>query len=712
MPAFAQDGSSTGTADYGLNDIVVTAQKRAENLQDVPIAISAVNADTMAASGVTNVSNLMVALPGVDFKAGNGFALPTIRGVASRAASPGFEAPVALYVDDVYYASQLSGLMSFNNVAQIAALKGPQGTLFGRNATAGLMQITTREPGQDLSAKIDLSYGNYETVRVASYVGGGLADDVAADLALSYQTMGKGYGLNRTTGNDVLRVNHDFGVRSKWVFTPADGTKVRLILDYVDQENSNNASRVPVGESTVPPFAPNFGGRPRDIEGRDPLIRHREGGFSLKIEQDIGSLQLVSITAKREGRTDITFDGDYTAVNARYIAFRQNDSQFSQEVQLLSPSGGPFTWVLGGYYFNGSNEYDSFNQYFMGAGIPAAGPLANAVHLQLLDKSKTNSISGFAQATAAITDRLKATAGIRYTSEKRSLVGVSQTLTFVNGTSATQIVPDRATRFGKATWRLALDYEISDDVLGYISYNRGFRSGGYNSNNITLPAFSPEVLDSYEIGLKTDFLDKRARLNLAAYYYDFKNIQVFASRDGQIAVLNSGNAKQYGLEADLQLRPVDRLTLTGSYQWVPTAKYLDFPAANIFTPRAAGGYNSLIGSATGNRLLLNPEHLVTASADYEAELGSNKLGFNVTFYHNGGFFWDPDNVIRQKAYSLVNASVRLVTDDQLTFSVWANNITDKEYTTNGGIQGFGPFGMQREALGPPRTYGVTLGYAF
>jgi len=706
----ASAGAQTAAPAVGLEEIVVTAQRRAENLQDVPISVAVATAAQLQAAGVASVTTLKMALPGVDVQRNNGYAIPVIRGIGSKGVAPGLEPPVAFYVDDVYIANQTSTLLSLNNIEQVEALKGPQGTLFGRNATAGLIQITTRDPSQDLSGKLDVSYGNYDTFRATAYLGGGVAPNLVGDLAATIGAMGKGYGQNLFTGQDVYKVDRDLGLRSKWIFTPGSATSFRLILDYTDQKNSNNATRLPRGSTAPAPFGPTYGGRHWDIATEQPLTRFKGGGASLRIDHDLDALRVASITAYRRSEAFIAFDADYTPTVGRYITLIQRDWQFSQELQLLSAPSSRVTWVAGAYYFAANSTYDPLNLYFKGV---AAGPApVSPVQIDTLSAHKTDSISGFGQATAEITEGLRFTAGLRYTSEKRTLADAVQIITQRNGGLVVVPFADREKRFNKLTWRLAVDYDINDDVLAYASYNRGFKSGGFNAGVLTIPFFNPEVLDSYEAGLKTNLFERRARFNVASFYYDYKDIQVQRNVNGATGLYNSGPAKIYGLEAEFEVRPARGLDLRATYQFIPHAEYRDFPAAVVAVPRAAGGYTLTTGPATGNRVALSPKHTLGLSADYTVELQSGQLGLNISYYYNGGYYHEPDNVTRQKSYNLVNGSIRYTSGDRWSATLWGNNLTNAVVANVDGIQSFGATGIRRASYAPPRTFGVTLGYSF
>lgn len=698
--------------DVGLADIVVTAQRRSESSQRVPIAISVATADTLTQSGVGDIQTLKVAIPSVDLQSLNGYALPIIRGVGSKAAFPGIEPPVAVYVDGVYYANPTGTVLGFNNIEQIEVLKGPQGTLFGRNATGGLVQITTRDPSQNFGGQANLSYGNYQTVRGDFYLTAGVTQNLAADIAFTGTHQGKGYGTNLLTGRDVYRTDHDIGVRSKWLWEPGTDTSVRLIVDYASYANSNNAIRIKRGTTIPAPYGPNYGGDDWDIAAnQEPRTFFDGGGASLRVDHDFGALKIASLSAYRKSTSGASFDFDYTPTNGRAVDLKGRDHQFSQELQLLSPSGGWLSWVAGAYYFTASSGYPFFDLLLDGpVSIPTVPP-TNRV--RTISTQTTDSLSGFGQATAQLVDGLKATIGLRYTDETRKLEDASVTQFRTDGSSVVSI-PQFSDRrhYGKMTWRFALDYSVTPDILTYVSYNRGFKSGGFNSNSIAVGPFLPETLDAYEVGLKTTILNRRVRFNVAGFYYDYKDVQVQRVTTAGTGIYNSGKETVYGLEADLEAKLSARLGLRLNYQFIPHAQYVNFPSAVIATPRPAGGYFITTGSASGNRAVLSPRNTANAALDYNLPVSSGDVNFNASVYYNSGIYNDPDNLVKQPAYALVNLSARYRASSGYSVSAWVRNLTNEAVSAIDGIQTFGATGANRVGYAPPRTYGVTVGYAF
>lgn len=684
--------------DAGIEDIVVTAQKRSESLQRVPISVSVATNETLKASGAIGIQSLKVAAPNVDVNNNIGFVLPFIRGVGSKASGAGLESPVSIYVDGVYYAATTSTLLSFSNIEQIEVLKGPQGTLFGRNATGGVIHVKMRDPSSTPGGDIDIGVGNYGTLAVNAYVTGG-NDTIAADLTLHAMTMAEGYGRNLLNGADVGQVQHDIGVRSKWKFQLGDTTTARVGLDYTNHLGSDNVQRYPANFPFPAGFGPSYGGRPWDTDVNIlPKVETESYGASLTVDQEIGTLALTSITAYRKSDFSSSIDIDYSRSNVRFGTIAQKDRQFSQEVQIQSTGSGPVDWTLGAFYFNARSLNPPIRLVFASA---TAGPSGVEVATGL----DINSIAGFGQATWRVTDRLSLTGGLRYTSEKRSRDGEVRTF-FVNGT-VSRAPADAERRFNKLTWRAAADYRFADRVLGYVSYNRGFKSGGFNSSALTVPAFLPEVLDAYEVGLKSD-LSRTLRVNLSGFYYNYRDIQVQRYIGGVNGVYNGAKAEFYGGEIEVIAQPTPEWKLSADYQYLH-GKFKEFTNAVVARPLATGGVSLSEGDVSGNRTPISPRSTLSLNSVYTIPLTSGSLALSANAYYNSGFFHEPDNLLKQDDYILLNASIRWeVNESGLAVVVWGNNLTNRAVAASGAVQAYGTFGLPRYAYEPPRTYGVRL----
>ncbi|MDB6009178.1 MAG: TonB-dependent receptor [Gammaproteobacteria bacterium] len=698
-------GATTQSAQPAvLEEIVVTAQRRLENLQDVPITVTAMPAAALAAVGITNTADLVNVVPGMLVQTSAGYSLPHLRGVGITAIGAGIENSVALYVDGVYRGVSSSDAVGLNNIAQVEVEKGPQGTLFGRNATGGLIQVTTLDPTAGFSASAHAGYGNYHTVQSDAYVSGG-TDFVAGDLAVQLTHQGEGYGTNLATGQDINRMDMSLSVRSKWILHPVDGTKLTLILDNAETDNSLSALRNYQNYPNI--YYP--GGMPianlptLDVDDdAQPLRRMHEQGASLQLDQDIDTVKLVNTVAYR--RDVYTYDVDFDLGPMPYSLndTRQEDNQLTEELRLLSNGNSSLTWMTGLFYYGAHNGFQPQNIYFSGTAVNPAKPVTHVLNETV---QTTNSLALFGQATQKLTETTELTVGLRYTGEKRALLGTDTG--FLNGVVPVPLANVNTNfRTNTPTWRLALDHHFTDDVNGYVSYNRGFKSGGYNVPAPALPAYSPEKLDAYETGLKTQFLERRLTLNTAFFYYNYQNIQVSRFVNGSPEVYNGGKARLYGLDLDATVRVTQGLTISAGLE-LEHDRFTDFPNADFFLS-CAHPYPTVCSlSANGKQLPQTPAASGTINVDYRVSISNSELHFNVNEAANSGYYYQPNNEIKQSAYGLLNGSIGW-TYGHYSVSLWGKNLTDVIYAT---AVNPAPTAISA-AYAAPRTYGVTLGAKF
>jgi iron complex outermembrane receptor protein len=685
-----------------LEEIVVTAQKRAENMQDVPVAVSAETARSLAAKGVEGTADLTVTIPGLSYTQVVGSALPRIRGIGSAISLGGNENPIATYIDGVYIAAASSSVLAFNNIEQVAVLKGPQGTLFGRNATGGLIQITTRDPVEVFGGEGSVTYGNLQTVGGQLYLTGGPADGLAGDLAIYYRDQKDGFGRNLLSGAQVNK-SRDFAARTKWKFE-RDGVVARASLDYAVTSGVLPAFRATKGSLPVTgiPFTGDDFDTNSDV---DPQLKNEQWGASLQLNKKIGEIELVSITGYRRSQFHAVFDIDKLPLFINRSDLRQPSRQFSQELQLLSPSGKRFGWVIGAYYFDASSSYD-----------PLLIDNGAAADINVSSEQGTKSAALFGQASYRLSQATGLTAGLRYTTEKKDFKARGDIVTPAGVRIPGATLSD-SIEVEKVTWRLALDHHFSDDLMGYASYNRGFKSGGFNPQRFTAPLspFQPEVLDAWEVGLKSEFLNRRVRLNAATFYYDYKNIQINAFVNGISTIYNAASAEIYGLDLDLTAAPTDQLTITAGLALLHD-RFGDFPGASISRPAVPNGTTVLggnivgVGNAKGNRLPLTPDWTFNLGAIYVVPLETGILEFSANYFHNDGWRAEADNRLRQVPYDLVNASATWFLDSERAKSVklWAKNLTNEAYAIQMNAQP----PADGVSIGSGRTYGVTLGARF
>jgi len=710
--AYAQATDAGQIASGEIGEIIVTAQRRSESSQKVPIAITALGATQLAASGIRDAKDLAVATPSLQTNDALGYFLPRLRGIGSTSTGPGIESAVASYIDNVYIAASPAAVFSFNNVERIEVLKGPQGTLFGRNATGGLINVITKDPSHVAGGEASISYGNYDIVSGSLYPTSGLTEDMAIDFAATGLHQGDGYGTNLFDGSDANKVDHQFNLRSKLLWTPGDNTEIRLSGDY--SENAGNYPGVRDFTSTSPLFGPPTGGSVWD-QNVNAANRYefKGGGVTLRVNQDLGGVSLASITAYRKSKYFTLFDFDMTSTPALSLAQLQRDSQFSQELQLQSDPANTIKWVLGGYYFTAESEFAPSSLIIESALQGPDSPFFPITQIDTTGNQKTQSLAAYAQVTVPLGENTNLTGGLRYTHDERKLVDSDQ-FGFAGAIPLGSLLPpgdkDQQKNFSKLTWRASIDHSFNPDVMAYASYNRGFKSGGFNPGTPLEPAFLPETIDAFEIGMKATFFNRKVRLNPSLFYYKYSNIQVpFPTAGGALAVINGPSAKVWGLELDGEAAITNALRVTFGATYLHD-RFGSFPGALVATPIATGGNVITFGEAAGNRLPFTSDFSSSLGANYRFELANDQeIVLHGDWSYNDGFYTDADNRRRQRAYHTVNASLGWsMNDGQVSVKIWGKNLANEEVLVLQTAAIYGSFA----SYAPPRTYGVTVGTKF
>lgn len=708
VPAYAQSNESNESNGAGLQEIVVTAQRRAENLQRVPIAVTTATGAELTARGITDTMRLAAVVPGITIRTNSGSFQPSIRGIGTP--SNVVESPVALYIDGVYFPQQREGIRQFNDVAQVAVLKGPQGTLFGRNATGGVIQITTLAPTHEFSGTIRGEVDNYATVRTSAYMTGGLTETIAASASLSYAHQGQGWGENLSTGRDTNRIRHDVAGRIKLLFEPGADTSATLIADYTDRSQLANGYRPYPGTRYASIF-PQVGPLPSIYDNYgvvDGQNKFKGGGVSLTINQDMHWAKLVSISAFRSNKAFFQFD-NLSAPARTFDATSPNNRNktYSQELQLVSPSGGKLDWTMGVYYFHNDVSSRPINRNFFG---PFYSPLPTSLaNSSTYATERTESVAPFAQATYEVFDSTKLTLGARYTYEKRSVKDAYAIAVRNNGVTTTTFYNPAPLTIKRPTFRIALDHRFSDQIFGYASFNTGIKSGGFSSIAPANPPYKPEKLTAYEAGIKTELFDRKLRLNLGGFYYDYTNVQVIQFVGIVQTVVNGASARLYGLDLDYEIRVDDNLRLSGGAE-LESTKFTDYPNAVFTTPLPGGGATVFPGNAKGNQLPLAQKFSATAALDYNRDIGQGAINFNLTANYNSGYYFEADNRLRQGAYTVLNSSLQWSpTNSDVSVGIFGRNLLNEHVITQATSQAAGypvTYGFA------PRTYGVQFQVKF
>ena len=692
----APAGSATANGEPpALGDIVVTAQKRSESLQRVPISVTALTGADLAARGVTTTMQLSGVVPGLNLRTTVGSFQPTVRGIG---ASGGGESPVSLYIDDVYLPQPREGIRDLNDIAQLTVLKGPQGTLFGRNATGGVIQITTLKPSHEFRAEVGTEIDNYATIKTDVYVTGGLTSRLAASVSAQYVYQGEGWGKDFTTGHDTYRTEGQYTVRAKLLYQPTDRTNITLIGDYLNRRYLGNEVQAYPG--TIMQFS--SGGPLRSVydtlSGIDGQLNFRDGGISLTVDQSLSFARLLSISSYRENTSFFRFDV-LPAPQTNFISQSYAPGHdFTQEIQLISPKGR-FNWVTGVYYIHNFTSADPTIRTTTG---PLA-PLPTSTFMNITNgREITDSVAPFVQADWEFLPRTKLTAGIRYTYEKRDYAATN-IVQRINGSSSVLVDRTDSLSVTKPSFRLGLDHQFTDDVLAYASFNRGFKSGGFNVSSASSAAYLPESLDAYETGLKTQFFDRRLRLNAAAYYYQYTNIQVTQFNSGIQTLTNGAGAHLYGLDIDFQASFVRGLLLSGGIE-LAHAVFTDYRNAVFSAPKPSGGATVFFGDATGKRIPLSQNVSGNLALTYHRDVAGAGVDFNVIGSYNGAYYFEADNFLRQNAYVILNSSIGLtLPGGRFNVSVFGRNLLDRHVITQSSTATTGYSAVYGQA---PRTYGV------
>ncbi len=714
-PALAQDAPpsepAADTADAGTADIIVTAQKREDRLLDTPLAISAITGDSLAKRQISGAEGLLATLPNLSMGQNLGIARIAIRGLGLDSTVAGQEARVAYHSDGVYVSRPAATLGTFFDVNRVEVVRGPQGTLYGRNATAGAVNVITNDPKPVLGGYGRFTVGNYGTFVEEGALTGPVSDNISARIAF-VKTDRNGFGRNLTTGQDIDD-EHSFGVRAKVKIAPTSNLTVILAADYYTRnDNAFVYHFLTAGSPTVSPIGRALGGRvdsnPRNTYANVQQEDERHfAGVSATAVLDLGQVSITSITAYRDGHYRIYSDADDTDKQVAQIEASERGNHVSQELRL-GGTAGRLNWIVGGFYFReritGATRFSPVR-----SPVPPLGGAA-VFGLNFEGSLKTDAYAAFGQIDYEMIDGLTLTGGLRYSSEDK---GVDQRAAaefariFVIGQAPNFTAFQKEnTRFSNTTTRLALRYKPSRNVSFYGSYSTGFKSGGYNFTGIA-PAVRPEKLTAYEVGLKASALDGMLNLNLAAFYYDYTDLQVQIIRNATALLENAATARVKGIEGELTLRPVAGLELSGS------AGYLDSKFMNYATTDPARTTLGVI-NLSGNTLAQAPRWTINSAIQYSFATGRGTVTARAEMQYSDLVYFTPFNrpELSQPGYTKGNLSLRY--DDQAGWSIAAfvRNVSDVRTIAAANISGsFTGFPVMG-AYAPPRTFGGTIGYKF
>jgi iron complex outermembrane recepter protein len=782
----AEPSATTAQQKQDSNDIIVTARRRSESAQDIPLAVSVLDAKQLDETGAFNVNRLQQLAPTLQFYSSNPRnTAVNIRGIGVPfgLTSDGFEQGVGIYVDHVYYSRVASATFDFLDVAQIEVLRGPQGTLYGKNTTAGAINITTNQPSFDFEGRAEVSLGNYEFRQARLAISGPLSEKVAARVAFS-GTSRSGTIRNVTSGEDIQSLDN-IGLRAQVLWEAADNLKITLVGDYNKQDATCCGSvfvrTAPTQRPLNRQFAALAAAQNYAPPSTNPFDRLSDldsqlnagnviAGASLRLVWDIGPGTFTSVTAWRTWDWKPENDRDFTGLPI--VTLSQNPSkqdQYTQEFRYAY-SGEAFDFVLGAFAFDQRIDTQGTEQHGPASSrwtIAPTNPLSidpsvlNGLTARNTQFLESTSLALFGQLSWKVTDAFTVQPGVRVNYDKKR--GFYERRVFTGtGTELTGGETDARSRAQLAvfqpqvskpedtdwnlTYDLTLSYQLAPDVLAYGTYAKSFKTIGINQNGLPTDAsgqpiadagsIRPEKVDHFEIGLKTQFWDRRATLNLAAYRTDIRDYQATVI-NGEFGVLrgflaNADKVRSQGIEADFSVRPSERFTAytSGAYTDAKYERFVDAPCP----PELSGGTTATAGqtpSAPGTPSGISPANCDISgqrlpgvskwSFSFGAEgnvptaflgkSGEVYLGYDGSYRSGFSSNPSPSAFTNIDGYHLSNFRLGFRSEDGLNLFAWVRNAFDENYFEQLFV-GPGNTGLIAALPGDPRTWGATASIAF
>ncbi|ELP3491365.1 TonB-dependent receptor [Pseudomonas aeruginosa] len=735
-------------ADTALGKVTVTARRREEDSQKVPTPITVLGGETLEAQRISRVQDLQQVLPSVNVAYIHARqSSVAVRGIGNNPASDGLEGSAGIYLDNVYLGRPGMAVFDLLDIEQLELLRGPQGTLFGKNTTAGVLNISTRAPTFTAERTVEVSGGQDGYFQGRGTVSGPLGETLAGRLS-AYRTRDDGY-IKNIHDDNYLNGGERQGARGQLLFEPNEDFSLRWIADYNEEDSSNGSMVVYGGAERFWQRAALVGASPlRDpqrrkvnINGRQHVSVH-QGGSSLEANWNLaGGYRLTSISAYRYWHFTPANDEQLNVSAINDTGVEVHDRQFSQEIRLASPTGGAFDYVVGAYAFRqnlGNKTFTSYGPladlYLLGANLGAL----NDTYSKANGKIETDSFALFAQGTWHLTERLDFTAGLRGTYEEKNakverfaplggaaVGGVGAAVR--NGQLGAYDSGDLSQYNFAPSALLSLSYQFSDDLLGYASLSHGEKSGGVNLAVGSAPSagadsllVGPERANDAELGLKSTLFDRRLLLNANLFWtgihgYQATTLYQAPGSTQLVQVLaNAGSVRSRGLEFEATVLPLRGLTLNfnGSYNDVTYLSFKDAPCpAEVSTRPGAASSCDL----TGQRVVGASKWIANLNGEYQWRLDDRFQPYvSASYAYRSAAEGTLDNSDLSKidGYALVNLAAGLrsdLGDGQLDTSVWLKNAFDKDYY----LSAFASInGSYTASVGQPRTLGVSLRYDF
>ncbi|PMG50814.1 TonB-dependent receptor [Shewanella sp. 10N.286.52.B9] len=707
-PSYAQENDPTQQDNAtGIEVIQVTSQKRAQSINEVPIAISAMNETDIERLGAQDVRDMQFSVPNM-IVTGYIESSPSfgIRGISDRSRNPGYDNRVGVYIDGVWVGRSSAANQSALDVERVEVLRGPQGTLFGKNTVAGAINIITKRPHSDeLSGRLGVDIGNFGLQSYNGSINVPFSEDFSGRLSVT-KTDRDGFVENSDPLGVILPADKfvdefnnkdELATRAQFYWHAGENTNVSLSFDYVE-----NKANVLLGEKVDDPLAPDVNVVSLDSTQRlDSTIK----GSGLTIDHTFANdFQLTSVTGLRSSEWNLSdVDEDYSPLPYAFTEFQTEDStHFSQELRLASPAYESFDYIVGAYYLTQSIEGDSDVQAFAPALNPAAPPVyVGASRVADVD---ADSYALFAHGNYRFTDQWSITAGLRYTYEEKA---IDYTIVDTSGLF-TNLSAKESRDASDVSPTVSLNWIPVEDLLLFARYSRGFKSGGYNADLINdaeaLP-FEDESVDSYEIGFKSPFLDNTLNLNANVFIsqHDDYQVQSFTqlpSGGTAITITNAAEVESKGFELELQWQPIDSLQLWANYGYTD-AEFKAFPE-----PAGPGT------DFSGNQLAEAPKYTYGIGAEYRYSLNYGDFVVQADYFKRDKFYSNPDNAVSNLNQERGESAARIGFEAESgawNVFLWGKNLADDVSQIHNSTSFLG---IGRAQYSQPRTYGVKGQYKF
>jgi iron complex outermembrane recepter protein len=733
---------ASGTGE--VQEIVVTAQRRAERVMEVPLSVTAYSGEAIAAAGVADTSALQVATPGLIYSKEGSSVQFYIRGVGNEVSVPSAESSVAFYVDGVYVSQMIGSFEDFADLERVEVLQGPQGTLYGRNALGGAINITTKAPSRDkFVADLAATAGNHGRKQGKVYVSGPINDKVAFSLAAT-RVVTDGWVRNLFNGNRVENEDY-YDIRAKLAADVGENTHLTLAADRFWRDDTRNqifgaatdvlpvAAVLPqasVLAATLPPgparnLLANLPDRPALwADGKwtvyndaNPVEQDLAQGISLKAAHSFDLFDVTSISSYRDLRVYSRADADGTNRPIQVIySDPQRGRTAIEDVNLASRDKVlGLSWLAGASYLHDLSGYLPLN--IEDIRLPLGGLPPN---ISINAREETTAAAGYVQGTYDIRENLSLTVGLRYNSETKKLLQQDTIVPAFGLTIPNPGAPSQRT-WNSFPIHSGLQYKPSAAWMLYLAYDRSFKSGLYDVTDTSPPVrctqnasgfcalpVNQEEITAYQAGGKGRLFDGRADVELSGFYYDYKNLQTsIVNQFGSPIIQNAANARIYGADFKVRAALTDHLSFQAGGSVLAQAKYLKFIGASFAEDPVHGGFTPVTADMSGNTLPRAPRFSGNLGPLYTIPIGDSQLILSGNLYYTTSYYLDPSHFTRVGSYALTNASADYKLHNGLSFSVWGRNLTDKRFPESALL-----LTSKLLTWNEPRMYGLTVRFEY